>query len=170
MHSKSKNPKETNKNLGNDSDDIESCQEKNQREISFSVKISKTLPQLVSLFQEVSQTSINSVKRIVSISHNPKFCLLFGIGLGASSGVIALGYGIYQLESGITEPVEEVLTYAPPKTLIIKSSDGIVLKELGPVTHEKLKIWQIPDLVIQAFIDSEDHRFKNHLGFDIHGV
>jgi penicillin-binding protein 1A len=170
LHSKSKNPKGTNKNLGNDSDDIESCQEKNQPEISFSVKISKTLPQLVSLFQEVSQTSINSVKRIVSISHNPKFCLLFGIGLGASSGVIALGYGIYQLESSITEPVEEVLTYAPPKTLIIKSSDGIVLKELGPVTHEKLKIWQIPDLVIQAFIASEDHRFKNHRGVDIHGV
>ncbi|WGT68482.1 penicillin-binding protein 1A [cyanobacterium endosymbiont of Epithemia clementina EcSB] len=118
----------------------------------------------------MSQTSINSVKRIVSISHNPKFYLLFGIGLGASSGVIALGYGIYQLESSITEPVEEVLTYAPPKTLIIKSSDGIVLKEVGPVTHENLKIWEIPDFVIQAFIASEDHRFKNHRGVDIHGV
>lgn len=170
LHSKSENFEGKNKNLNNDYDDIESYQDKNQPEISFSVKISKTLPQLVSLCQEVSQTSINSVKRIISISYNPKFFLLLGIRLGAIGGLIALGYGIYQLESSITEPVEEVLTYAPPKTLIIKSSDGIVLKEVGPVTHEQLKIGQIPDLVIQAFIASEDHRFKNHRGVDIHGV
>ena len=110
LHSKSKKPEKTSKNIDNNSDNIESCPDKNKSIISFSLKSSNLLPQLVSLCQEVSQTSINYVKQIVSISHNPKFCLLFGIGLGASSSVIVLGYGIYQLETSMKEPVEEVLT------------------------------------------------------------
>ncbi len=169
-HSKPKNPEETNQNLGNNPDAIKSGQEKKQPKTRFSVKTPKIPPQLVSLSQKVSQTSVNSVKRVVSLRHHPRFWLVLGIGVGASSSAIALGYGIYQLESSITEPVEEVLVYAPPETLTIKSSDGIVLEEVGPVTHEKLKIWQIPEPVIQAFIASEDHRFENHRGVDIHGV
>ena len=166
LHSESESLKETNQNLGNDPNSIESVQNKKQPKTRLSAIISK----MVISCQKIAKTPVNSVKKIVSISHNPKFCLLLGIGLGSGSSLIALGYGIYQIESSITEPVEEVLTYAPPGTLIIKSSDGIVLEEVGPVTHEKLKIWQIPDLVIQAFTASEDHRFEKHRGVDIHGV
>ncbi|WP_267384200.1 transglycosylase domain-containing protein [Cyanobacterium sp. uoEpiScrs1] len=170
LHPKSNNIEKLNQNSGNDSDNIKFCQNKTQLKISFLAKTLGGFPELVSLYQRISQTSIVAIKRIVSINHYPKLCLLFWIGLGASSGTIVLGYGMYQLENSIMEPIEDVLTYAPPQTLIIKSSDGIILQEVGPVTHEQLKIWQIPELIIQAFIASEDHRFESHRGVDIHGV
>ena len=118
----------------------------------------------------LGQTALTRIKQGASIRHHPRFWLFFAMGLGASSGAIALGYGIYQIESSITESVEEVFTYSRPETLTIKSADGAILEEVGPVTHEKLKIWQLPEPVIQAFIASEDHRFKNHHGVDIQGI
>ncbi|ACK65404.1 penicillin-binding protein, 1A family [Rippkaea orientalis PCC 8801] len=117
-----------------------------------------------------SQTAVNSLKRASLVRHHPKFWLLFGITMGTSSSAIALGYTIYQVESSITESVEEVFTYARPETLSIKSADGEILEEVGPVTHEKLKIWQIPDTIIEAFIASEDHRFESHQGVDPQGI
>jgi penicillin-binding protein 1A len=68
------------------------------------------------------------------------------------------------------DSVEDVLTYAPPGTITIKASDGTVLREIGYVTHEKLKIWQIPEPVNKAFIASEDRRFNEHRGVDFPGI
>jgi penicillin-binding protein 1A len=113
---------------------------------------------------------VPSLQKVAAVRHKPRFWLFLGIGLGASSSAIALGYGIYQIETSITESVEEVLVYAPPETLTIKGADGEILEQMGPVTHEKLKIWQIPDTVQQAFIASEDSRFENHRGVDIQGI
>lgn len=120
------------------------------------------------------RTSINRlavpVKAIYATRHHPRFWLLLGMGLGASSSAVALGWGVYQLESSVTESVEEVLTYAREGTITIESADGVVLQEIGDVTHEKLKIWQIPDPVIQTFIASEDRRFETHGGVDFQGI
>ena len=116
------------------------------------------------------QKILPSLQTIAAVRHRPRFWLFFGMGLGVSSSAIALGYGIYQIESSITESVEDVLVYTRPQTLTIESADGEILEQMGPVTHEKLKIWRIPDTVKIAFIASEDSRFKNHRGVDIQGI
>ncbi|MGB5772024.1 MAG: penicillin-binding protein 1A [Crocosphaera sp.] len=113
---------------------------------------------------------VTSLQNMAAVRHKPRFWLFMGLGLGASSSAIALGYGIYQIETSITESVEDVLVYARPETLTIEGADGEILEQMGPVTHEKLKIWQIPDTVQQAFIASEDSRFENHRGVDIQGI
>ncbi|MDJ0661111.1 MAG: penicillin-binding protein 1A [Crocosphaera sp.] len=117
-----------------------------------------------------TQTLVTPIQKIAAVRYSRRFWLFLGMGVGVSSGAIALGYGIYQIESSITESVEDILVYARPETLTIEASDGEILQQIGPVTHEKLKIWQIPDTVQQAFIASEDSRFKNHRGVDIQGI
>lgn len=118
----------------------------------------------------IAKKIITPLQKIAGVRRSKRFWLLLGIGLGVSSGTIALGYGIYQIETSITESVEDVLVYARPETLTIEAADGEILQQVGPVSHEKLKIWQIPDRVQQAFIASEDSRFENHRGVDIQGI
>ncbi|MDJ0728977.1 MAG: penicillin-binding protein 1A [Crocosphaera sp.] len=118
----------------------------------------------------LGQKIVPSLQKIAAVRHRPRFWLIFGIGLGASTSAIALGYGIYQIETSITESVEDVLVYERPETLTIEGADGEILEQVGPVSHEKLKIWQISDAVQQAFIASEDSRFENHRGVDVQGV
>ena len=110
------------------------------------------------------------IRGIRTLSKHPKFWLYCGLGVGFSSSAFALIQTINKVESTITESISDVLTYMPPGTLVIKSADGIVLQEVGEVTHEPLKIWQIPDLVKQAFIASEDRRFQFHGGADLQGI
>ncbi len=128
------------------------------------------LPKLPPQLTALSQNTAAILKRAVSVRHRPNFWLFLGLGVGISSGAIALGYGIYKLESSITESVADILTYERPETLTIQASDGTILREIGPVTHEKLKNWQIPAPVVQAFIASEDRRFQNHRGVDLQGI
>ena len=110
------------------------------------------------------------IRGVRELSKHPKFWLYCGLGVGFSSSAFILIHTINKVESTITESVSDVLTYMPPGTLIIESADGIVLQEVGEVTHEPLKIWQIPDLVKQAFIASEDRRFQSHGGADLQGI
>ncbi|ACB52879.1 penicillin-binding protein 1A [Crocosphaera subtropica ATCC 51142] len=117
-----------------------------------------------------TQKIITPLQKIAAVRRGQRFWLFVGVGLGVSSGAITLGYGVYQIETSITESVEDVLVYARPETLTIEGADGEILQQIGPVSHEKLKIWQIPDTVQQAFIASEDSRFKNHRGVDIQGI
>lgn len=101
---------------------------------------------------------------------HPKFWLWLGMGVGMSSSAIAFGWLTYSLEGGLPRTVDNILNYAPEGTITIKGSDGVVIQEIGPVTHEKLKIWQIPEVVLQAFIASEDRRFEEHKGVDLQGI
>lgn len=127
----------------------------------------RTLPPQLAV---LSQKTTTSLKKVAAVRHRPKFWLIFGVSVGASTTAIALGYSIYQIESSITESVEDVLVYARPATITIEGADGEILQEIGPVTHEKLKIWQIPDPIQDAFIASEDSRFENHRGVDFQGI
>lgn len=106
----------------------------------------------------------------MSLSQHPKFWLWVGLGAGVSGGALAVGWGLYRLESSANQSVADVLTYSPPETITIQSADGIALQEIGPVSHEKLKSWQIPPVVKQAFIASEDRRFQDHGGVDLQGI
>lgn len=110
------------------------------------------------------------VRPLQSVVRHPRFWLFFGLGSGFVGTAIALGLGIHTLEASVTESVDEVLTYAPPETLTIKSADGIVLQEIGPVSHDQLKFWEIPKPIEQAFIASEDRRFEEHKGVDFQGI
>ena len=126
-----------------------------------------TLPQLV---QAIPQTLSPIGSKLKKVSQHPRFWLFTGIGVGFTSSAIALGWGISVLEKNTQESVEDVLVYAPPGTLTITSSDGAILQEIGPVSHDKLKANAIPPLVKQAFIASEDRRFNEHRGIDPQGI
>lgn len=112
----------------------------------------------------------NSLKIAQNVHRHPKFWFWSGLGLGAGATAIAAGLAFVQLESGVPKSVDDVLTYSPPETMTIQAADGTVLQQIGPVTHDKLKIWQIPDHVLQAFIATEDRRFQDHSGVDPQGI
>ena len=126
-----------------------------------------TLPQLV---QAIPRTLSPIGSKLKKVSQHPRFWLFTGIGVGFTSSAIALGWGISVLEKNTQESVEDVLVYAPPGTLTITSSDGAILQEIGPVSHDKLKANAIPPLVKEAFIASEDRRFNEHRGIDPQGI
>ncbi|NER50723.1 MAG: transglycosylase domain-containing protein, partial [Symploca sp. SIO1A3] len=94
----------------------------------------------------------------------------FWLGLGVSSSAIALGWGFYVLEKNVPDSTEDVLTYVRDDTITIKASDGTILQQIGPATHETLKIWEVPETLIDAFIAIEDQRFEEHHGVDIQGI
>jgi penicillin-binding protein 1A len=96
--------------------------------------------------------------------------VLTGAILGAGSSGTVLYRGWQELEAMVPENVEEILIYARPGTLTIQAMDGSVIEEVGPVSHEKVKIWQVPDSLTEAFIASEDRRFYDHFGVDLQGV
>lgn len=101
---------------------------------------------------------------------HPRFWLWMGLGVGVSTGLIGLGAGAFLLEVITQASMEDVLTYAPPGTLTIQAKDGKVLQEIGPVSHDQVKMGQIPPLVEQAFVASEDRRFLEHRGVDFQGI
>jgi len=105
-----------------------------------------------------------------AVVHHPRFWLLSGLGTGLVGSAIALGVGLHVIESSVTESVADILTFMPPNTLTIKSADGVVLQEVGPISHDQIKFWQIPKSIEQAFIASEDRRFGEHKGVDFQGI
>ena len=99
-----------------------------------------------------------------------RFWALLVIAMGVGGGS-AYGYQRWQeLEAQLPESVSEVATYTRKETMRVKASDGTVLQELGPLNHEELDIDEVPDLVVQAFIASEDRRFLEHKGVDYQGI
>jgi len=104
------------------------------------------------------------------ISQHPQFWLFLGLGLGASTGAIAVGVAIYALEKSTETKIEEVVVYSPPGTITIKANDGQILQEIGTVSHDRLQLGNIPPLVEKAFIASEDRRFYEHRGVDYQGI
>ncbi len=122
-------------------------------------------------FKGLCEASLKLFKDKRPLYKRQRFWLGLGVSVGIGSGAIALGWGIYRLESSLPGgSVDEILTYAREGTLTIQAADGTVLQEIGPVTHEKLKISQVPDHLIQAFIAIEDRRFQKHRGVDLQGI
>jgi penicillin-binding protein 1A len=124
---------------------------------------------LVSCLKSITRNTKTALGNTLG-NRRPRFWLLMGVGVGFSSSAIALGAVIYQIEKGIPNALEDVVTYAPSGTITVKAADGSVLREIGHVSHEKLKFWQIPPSVRQAFIASEDRRFLEHHGVDLQGI
>ena len=105
-----------------------------------------------------------------TLSRQPRFWLILGFGMGAGAGTSALLWGFYQVETMTDVAIADVVTYAAPGTMTIKASNGKILQEIGNVSHDKVEIGKIPPLVEQAFIASEDRRFREHRGVDLQGI
>ena len=52
------------------------------------------------------------------------------------------------------------------QTILVRASDGSQIVELGPSYGEWLDADEIPDVMKQAMISVEDHRFHSHFGVD----
>lgn len=66
--------------------------------------------------------------------------------------------------------VSKLKEFAPPITSKIYASGGEVLLEIGKEKRELVKIEEIPKVVIDAFLSSEDSNFYNHSGVDLLGI
>ncbi len=63
-----------------------------------------------------------------------------------------------------------IASFKRPGTINILSFDGKVIQKIGPATREKINSGEMPLLIEQAFIASEDRRFYDHKGVDIWGI
>jgi penicillin-binding protein 1A len=122
------------------------------------------------LFRRLSGIILNSLTTDLFDRKNKNFWLVQGIGLGVTGSTLALGILTIKIASKMPSSVDEINSFARPGTLTIESNDKKVLQEIGHVTHEKLKIDRVPNVVQQAFIASEDRRFYEHQGVDFSGI
>lgn len=105
-----------------------------------------------------------------TLSRQPRFWLLLGLGMGGGVGTSAVVWGFYQVEAMTNVAIADVVSYTPPGTMTIKAANGQILQQIGNVSHDKLELGKIPPLVEQAFVASEDRRFREHRGVDLQGI
>ena len=97
--------------------------------------------------------------------------LLRGLGVAFaffSAFVVGLGFASWALvcRAGACPSVELLDQYQPRQTSKLFSADGRFIAELGLERRTLLKIDQIPPLVRNAFVMTEDKRFYQHAGID----
>jgi penicillin-binding protein 1A len=98
-----------------------------------------------------------------------------GLGIGLTFGVafvVGLAYAAWALvcRAGACPSVEVLEQYQPRQTSKLYAVDGRFIAELGLERRTLLKIDQIPPLVRNAFVMTEDKRFYNHAGVDFHRI
>jgi penicillin-binding protein 1A len=89
--------------------------------------------------------------------------LTFCIALGAG-----LAYGAWALvcRGGQCPPVDALNDYTPRQTSKLYAADGRFIAELGLERRTLVKLDEIPTVVQQAFVITEDKRFYSHAGID----
>ena len=99
---------------------------------------------------------------------HPKFSR--GLGVGAVFAVAFIRIRLRELVSGVpggSLPSVDVLDeYQPRQTSKLYAADGRFIAELGLERRTLLKINEIPPLVRNAFVFTEDKRFYQHKGVD----
>ena len=98
-----------------------------------------------------------------------------GLGIGLTflvAFVVGLGYAAWALvcRAGACPSVEVLEQYQPRQTSKLYAVDGRFIAELGLERRTLLKIDQIPPLVRNAFVMTEDKRFYDHAGVDFHRI
>ena len=91
------------------------------------------------------------------------------LALGASGTYVWGRRQLETLDASLPDPTR-ITTFARPGTITIEAANGTILQQIGPVTHEKLKLSQIPETLVHAFLSAEDHRFYEHNGIDLQGI
>jgi penicillin-binding protein 1A len=87
------------------------------------------------------------------------FCIAVGAGLA---------YGSWALicRGGQCPPVDALNDYTPRQTSKLYAADGRFIAELGLERRTLVKLDEIPTMVQQAFVITEDKRFYSHAGID----
>jgi len=89
------------------------------------------------------------------------YCLLFVLVLCLAGAAGVMWYILPQLP-----PVESLKDVRLQTPLKVYSSDGQLIAEFGEKRRNPVRIEQVPPLLKQAFIASEDDRFYEHPGVD----
>ena len=135
-------------------------------EISAPPEIS-ALPELSELPPAIREVQTNTKKP--KNRRRPRFWIGLGV-LSIGGGALIYGLWIlYTLDKGLPD-VNDLSAFNRDGTLTIKAADKTILLQSGPATREKLKLNEIPDQLIKAFIAIEDRRFYEHHGVDFQGV
>src|SRR5919112_144011 len=98
---------------------------------------------------------------------HPKLSRALGVTLAFGlSFVLGFGYSAWALvcRAGACPSVDVLDEYQPRQTSKLYAADGRFIAELGLERRTLLKIEQIPPLVRNAFIMTEDKRFYDHAG------
>ena len=98
-----------------------------------------------------------------------------GLGVAAVfvlAFAVGLGYGSWALvcRAGACPSADLLDEYQPRQTSKLYAADGRFIAELGLERRTLLKIEQIPPLVRNAFVMTEDKRFYEHGGVDWYRV
>jgi len=70
----------------------------------------------------------------------------------------------------IAAPVSRTAQPLVPPQLVIAASDGTPIARTGAIIERPVVATQLPDHVIEAFLATEDRRFRNHWGVDPYGI
>ncbi|MEM8504726.1 MAG: PBP1A family penicillin-binding protein [Cyanobacteria bacterium P01_D01_bin.1] len=112
----------------------------------------------------------------LSLSTGPRLAhkrVRFWLLLLLAAGAAGTGARLYQLWEDVYETVPDVskaLTFERSGTITLKAGDGQILQKVGPTAQENLAFDEIPNVVSQAFIASEDRRFYEHDGIDYRSI
>src|SRR3982751_2973738 len=98
-----------------------------------------------------------------------------GLGIGLAFGtafVIGFLYASWALvcRAGACPSVDVLEEYQPRQTSKLYAADGRFIAELGLERRTLLKIGDIPPVVKNAFIATEDKRFYKHKGVDFYRI
>src|SRR6476661_6066889 len=132
------------------------------------------LPLADTRFSESRSMAFSLGQRITDFRRrHPK--LLRGLGIAFaffSAFFVGLGFASWALvcRAGACPSVELLDQYTPRQTSKLFSADGRFIAELGLERRTLLKIDQIPPLVRNAFVMTEDKRFYDHSGLDWHRI
>ncbi len=93
------------------------------------------------------------------------FCFFgaFGVGLAYASWAMVC-------RAGRCPPADALADYEPRQTSKLLAADGRFIAELGLERRTLVKIADVPPLVRDAFVVTEDKRFFQHAGIDWHRV
>ncbi len=96
--------------------------------------------------------------------------ILFGLGLFASiNGLLAVIIGIAGMYPNLPE-LDDLEDYRPRLPLRVFSADGELLGEFGEEKRKVVALGEIPPLLVQALIATEDQDYYQHLGLDVRGI
>ncbi|MCK7581758.1 MAG: penicillin-binding protein 1A [Chromatiales bacterium] len=117
---------------------------------------------------------MGTAKRAGSRSASHWFFQFLGSGLGTPLQVLTLGLVGVGVFVGVTLPelpdVQTLRNAQLQEPLRVYSADGRLIGEFGIERRRPVSIRQIPPLVIEAFLATEDSRFFEHRGIDTQGL
>lgn len=94
---------------------------------------------------------------------------LVGAGFGIGGTILAAETTIASIRRELPDTAN-TLRYVRTGTLTIKASDGTVLQQTGPATRDKIALQDMPKLLPEAFVASEDDDFYTHDGVDYRAI